>query len=300
MRKIKRIVGICILSACWMGVLAQTKMPAARQSSFVKITDKGELQYIPDEKGNVIPDFSRVGYHHGDKSIPQYTVTKSISPVRGDNWAHIQKAVDELAKLPVDANGHRGVLLLKRGIYPVSKSIVIKAGGIVLKGEGSNVNETRLIATSKERYSLIKVVGEGIREEVSGTRVHISQKFVPVGTHSFMVSSAADYEKGDKIIVYRPGTQKWIHDIQMDRIVERKGTRQWTPKEYNLAFEREVTKVEGDRIYIDNPIVMEMEEQYGGGEIYKYIFDGRISEVGITDLCLESEFEDYEDNNTVG
>lgn len=40
-----------------------------------------------------------------------------------------------------------------------------------------------------------------------------------------------------------------------------------TPEEYNLAFEREITKVEGDRIYIDNPVVMQMDAKYGGGEI---------------------------------
>lgn len=81
----------------------------------------------------------------------------------------------------------------------------------------------------------------------------------------------------------------------MDQIVERKGTRQWTPQEYNLAFEREITGIEGNNIFIDNPVVMQMDKKFGGGEVYKYTFDGRISEVGISDMCIESEFEDYED-----
>ena len=34
-----------------------------------------------------------------------------------------------------------------------------------------------------------------------------------------------------------------------------------------------------------------METKYGGGEIYKYSFDGRISHVGIENLHCESEFE---------
>lgn len=296
MNAIEKIICGCLIATSAFNTAAQTKMPPAWQSSFVKIDSEGKLTYIPDEQGNTIPDFSRVGYHHGDASIPYYPVTKSISPIEGDNWEHIQKAVDEISALPLDENGHRGVLLLKRGVYPVSKSIEIKTGGVILKGEGSNINETRLIATSPTRYSLIKVTGTGKINEIPGTRVHITDGFVPVGTHCLTVSSTEGFKAGDKVILYRPGTQEWIHDIQMDRIVERKGTRQWTPREYNLSYEREITKIDGNKIYIDNPVVMQMETKYGGGQIFKYDFDGRIGEVGVSDLCLESEFEHYEDN----
>lgn len=296
MNAIEKLVCSCFMASVVLSASAQTKMPPAWQSSFVKINNEGKLTYIPDEQGNTIPDFSRVGYHHGDASIPEYPVSKSISPVKGDNWQHIQKAVDEISAMPLDENGHRGVLLLKRGVYPVSKSIEIKAGGVILKGEGSNINETRLIATSPMRYPLIKVEGEGKIAEIPGTRVHITDNFVPTGTHSFTVSNAEGFKPGDKVILYRPGTQEWIHDIKMDRIVERKGTRQWTPREYNLSYEREVTKVDGNKIYLDNPVVMQMETKYGGGQLFKYEFNGRISEVGVSDLCLESEFEHYEDN----
>ena len=32
-----------------------------------------------------------------------------------------------------------------------------------------------------------------------------------------------NFKVGDRIIVYRPGTENWIHDIKMDQIVERQG-----------------------------------------------------------------------------
>jgi len=291
----RTILILWVLSNICIALSSQTKMPPAWQSGYVKISDNGELLYIPDADGNTIPDFSRVGYHHGDKSIPDYPVTKSISPVDGDNLAHIQKAIDEIAALPLNADGHRGVLLLKRGVYPVSGTLFIKASGIILKGEGSNINETRLVATAKQSYSLIEVIGSGEREEVTDTRVKITNDMVPVGAHAFQVASTDKFKVGDKIIVYRPGTQNWIHDIKMDQIVERQGTRQWTPQEYNLAFEREITRIDGQTVFIDNPVVMQMDKKYGGGEIYKYTFNGRIQEIGISDLCLESEFEHYED-----
>lgn len=293
-----------ISSACLLALMsiaapanswAQTKMPEPYSSKFVKIDPSGRLTYIPDEQGNIIPDFSRVGYHQGDKSLPRLAPTIELTPVDGDNWKNIQDAIDKVSALSPDASGHRGAVLLKRGTYPVSKTIEIRTSGVALMGEGSNIDETRLIATAPERYSLIRIIGDGKREETPSTRVAITDEFVPVGSTSFTVSCADCFKTGDKIVVYRPGTQKWIHDIKMDQIVERKGTRQWTPHEYNLAFERTVTRVDGARIYIDNPIVMQMETKYGGGEMYKYTFDGRISESGVSDLYMESVFDNYED-----
>lgn len=290
------VVGALLAGA--MHVYAQTKMPPAWQSSLVQVTEEGKLVYHPDEEGNVIPDFSRVGYHHGDRSIPVTAVTKTIEPLRGDNYAHIQQAIDELSALPLDGQGHRATLLLKRGIYEVSKTLQIKADGIVIRGEGSNSNETRLIATFKERNALIRISGEGQPSEVSGSRVKIRDRFVPVGTHKMVVDGGGRvFSRGDRVMVYRPATDNWIHDLKMDQIEERRGTRQWKAAEYNLAFEREVTQVKGDTIWIDNPVVMQMEEKYGGGEVYRYTFDGRISEVGVENLCLESVYNDYEDLN---
>ena len=276
-------------------VCGQTKMPPKFKSSLVTIHEEGQLRYTPDEKGNTLPDFSRVGYHHGDKPIPEYAVTKSISPIKGDNTAHIQKAIDEMAELPADENGHRGTLLLKSGVYPVAGTVFVRTSGIVLKGEGSNTSETVLLGTTRKRYPIIHVLGEGIPQEESGSRVAITDDYVPVGTFRLKVSSAKSFKVGDPVMVYRPGTQNWIHDIKMDQIVERQGTRQWTAKEYNLAFERRIEKIEGNNIYLDNPIVMQMEKQYGGGEVYRYSYEGRIREVGIEDLCIESEYSAYDD-----
>jgi len=74
-------------------------------------------------------------------------------------------------------------------------------------------------------------------------------------------------------------------------------TKQWMPKENDMHFERQISKIEGDKIFIDNPVVMAMEENYGGGEIYKYTYEGRVSEVGIEDLYCESEYADDTDED---
>jgi hypothetical protein len=77
----------------------------------------------------------------------------------------------------------------------------------------------------------------------------------------------------------------------MDQIeVRDSSTLQWSPKEYDLHFERVITRIEGKKIFIDQPIVMAMEEKYGGGEVYRYNFPGRIRNVGVEWLQCISAF----------
>jgi hypothetical protein len=260
------------------------------QSKFISENKDGTLTYTPDEKGNVLPDFSRVGYYGGDKEIPDVAVVKTVSP-SDDAQQQIQAAIDEVSKRQPDQNGFRGTILLKKGTYRIPDKITISASGIILRGEGDDENGTRLIAATKNKDALLSVSGKGTIKEMAGTRVKITDGYVPVGTFSFTVANASGFKNGDKIIVYRPGTEAWIHDLKMDQIVERPGTKQWKANEYNFQFERVITKIEGNKIFIDNPIVMPMETQYGGGEIYKYSFDGRISQVGVEHIYFESEYE---------
>jgi hypothetical protein len=267
--------------------------PSAKwESKFIKVDKAGLLKYIPDEKGNIIPDFSRVGYYSGDLPVPNVQVVKTIRPnPNGNSENIIQSAIDEISKRKPGKDGFRGAILLKKGIYRIAEDIRIGASGIVLRGEGNDSNGTRLVALSKKQVSLVNVSGKGNITEIKGTRVKITDTYVAVGSFSFNVSSASGFKKGDRIILFRPGTGQWIKDLKMDQIEDRGGTQQWQDKEYNLQFERVITKVENKKIFIDNPVVMPIETIYGGGEIYKYSFDGRISKVGIENIYLESEFE---------
>ncbi len=256
------------------------------QSKFVKINAKGEITYTADEKGNTIPDFSQVGYFHGNKKIPSVQVKITITPSENAQQS-IQSAIDLVAKMPPDADGFRGTILLTKGVYKIPGTININASGIVIRGEG---DETKLIATGTIQRTLIAISGTGNIKETNGTRKKITNNYVPVGAKSFSVSSATGLKIGDAIIIYRPGTKQWIEDLKMDQIEERDGTKQWQPNEYNFEFERTITNIEGNTIYIDNPIVQAIDQQYGGGEVFKYKFEGRIGQVGVEHLYCESEF----------
>lgn len=285
--KTKSILTICILLT---GILMLSFVKDNLwRSRFLTVNKDGSITYIPDEKGNTIPDFSLVGYHHRLKEIPNVKVVKTVSPVKGDAGSSIQEAIDQVSAMPIGADGFRGAILLKKGDYSIAGTIHINADGILLKGEGNTVGGTRLIAAGKGLRSLIKISGKGKITE-TGSRVKITDTYVPTGAKSFRVAAAKDFKVGDRIIVFRPGTEKWIHDLQMDRIVERQGTKQWKAAEYNLSYEREITAVDGDKITVDNPVVMAMEAQYGGGEIFKYEYKGRLKEVGIENIFFQSDY----------
>ncbi len=278
-------------------VLAATPACAQQkwQSRYINVNANGSLAYIPDEKGNIIPDFSQVGYYHTNKTIPVMPVVKTVSQPGDDDQRLIQTAIDEVAKLPLDKNGFRGAILLKKGIYKIAGTIKINTSGIILRGEGE---ETKLVATGKGQRNLISVSGTGNSKEIGGTRKKIIDPYVPVGAKSFTVSNTDGLQQGDRIMLYRPGTANWINDLKMDQINQKDSTlRQWSPAEYNTSFERVITRIDNKTIYIDNPVVMAIEEKYGGGEIYKYSFDGRIMQVGVEDILCESEYAGNEDED---
>jgi hypothetical protein len=270
------------------------------QSEYVYFGKDGNLHYTPDEKGNIIPDFSHVGYRFGDVSIPEIPVVLEIEPIVGDNGKHLQNAIDIVSQMPLQENGYRGAVLLKKGRYPVEESLYLHTSGVVLKGEGQELDGTVIVASGNRKRSLLITGGAGQREEIPDTRVRIAEEFTPAGRKFLVVESAKDFLQGDDILLYRPGTQKWVTDLKMDSFPERDDGRKvfgWPPGNFDLWFEREITDIRGDTLFFRNPLVMPLEEQYGGGWVMKYRFDGRIENTGIENICFISEYTHEEDEN---
>jgi hypothetical protein len=254
----------------------------------------GKLTYTPDELGNVIPDFSHVGYRYGDVPIPDVATVVEVSPVDGDDGATIQAAINSLYNITPDENGFRGAVLLKKGIYRVAGQIRISASGIVLRGEGDAEDGTVIIAEGTSDRELIKIDNGASRSVNSSSRVTIAEDYVPVGRKYVIVNSASGFSKGDQIVLYRPASSQWISDIKMNQITPSEGTVQWTASGYSFYFERLVTKVNGDTLFFRNPVVMAMEKRYGGGFVYKFTFN-RLQNIGIEDMRLKSAFSGNQD-----
>jgi len=256
------------------------------QSKFVTIKADGRLIYKPDSKGNILPDFSRVGYGTGNVPIPDIPAVRTVEPgLQAES--QIQQAIDDLSAQPLNGSGFRGAVLIKKGKYIIKDQIRIHASGIVLRGEGVG---TTFIAAGTERRPLIKVLGEGSVKEIKGTRTGVRAEYVPVGSFSIPVVSASGFKKGDRIILEWNSTPQWIDDLKMNRIVERPGTLQWQAKDYSFQFQREIIAVRGNNIIIDNPVVMEIDAKYCSAFVYRYDFKGRIQNVGVENIDCESAY----------
>jgi hypothetical protein len=261
------------------------------QSKYLTVESNGKITYHPDAQGNTIPDFSEVGYASGNQPLPTVAVVKTIQPpTDGFSDALIQGAIDEVSSRKPNAAGHRGTILLKKGTYKLSGTLKIQQSGVVLRGEGNEEGGTKLISTYPKQHSFLQISGAGNPIPSKNTRTKITTDYVPVGATKFQVASVNDLKIGDTIHLFRPGTDQWISDLKMNQIVPKADTKQWTANGYNLTFERVIRNIQGKEITIDHPVVMAMEKQYGGGEIYKISFPGRLSEVGVENILFESSY----------
>jgi hypothetical protein len=267
------------------------------QSKHVILQKNNTLDYKPDAEGNTIPDFSKVGYASGERNIPDIPVVLVIEHVLGDNRENIQKAIDKVAALPIGKDGFRGAILLEKGTYNVNGSINIHHSGIVIRGQGSGEGGTLIRETATEKIDLFRFSGSGRIAQMEKTKTAIAESFVPVGRKYIELENASQFAVGDSVLLYRPATDNWIHDLKMDQIVERAGTKQWEAAGYHLYFERIVTGIHGNKVYLDNPVVMQMDKKYGGGYLLKYTYKGRIKNCGIENLAMESTYQSETDEN---
>ena len=204
-------------------------------------------------------------------------------------------------------------MLLRKGEYQITGTLRISVGGVVLRGEGRERDGTVIMATGTGRRTLIEVnavlwrleehrsvrVSRGKAwREVPGTRRAITDAYVPVGARTFHVESTRGLAAGDRIIVHRPSTSAWISAIGMDRIPPRPGrvTRQWQAGQYDLRFDRVITRIRDTEVTIDAPLVNAIEQEFGGGWIYEYTFPERIAQVGVENLRAESHFNGWPDD----
>ena len=272
----------------------------------VLVSDGSRLRYgLYRERGagtarNIVPDFSRAGYRGGGVSLP----TRSSIPAReileptaeGDDYPRIQAAIDAVAARPADSRGQRGAVLLRRGRYTVSQTLIIRSSGVVLRGEGRGADGTIIRSGVTDRQGKIIDVGEyearTPREDRDARRTAIAMDYLPVGAMRIQVESTAGYRVGDTVAIVRTPNARWLGPDGIN--TARYG---WTTGDYAMYYERVVSAVSHDTLTLDAPIVDAIETGFGGGSVYRTA-PIRISQVGIEDLRLEGKPETGTANGT--
>ncbi|UKT65413.1 DUF6298 domain-containing protein [Pedobacter mucosus] len=246
----------------------------------------GKMAYTPDAQGNRIPDFSYAGYMAGEQAIPNVTIKAKVTFIPGDATNNIQSALDYVANLPIGKDGLRGAVLLEKGTYKVSGILKIKASGIVLRGSG--INETLIKASGLDRIGVIRILGKA--DKIEESSIAITDEYVPVNAMKFSVADATNFKVGDQIIVNRPSTKEWIETLKTAEFGGGESALGWKPGTRDLHWDRKIISINGNMISIDAPLTTALDTKYGGGTISKYKWNGRITQVGVENLKIHSDY----------
>ena len=271
----------------------------AQTSSLVFMGTNGNLIYTPDSRGNVIPDFSGVGFMNGEIPIFPIGVVLTVNPVAGDNLANVQNAINQVAAMPIDASGYRGTILFTAGTYNISNTITISASGIVLRGEGFNGTGTNFIATKTAQHTLFNFVGTSgtSYNSTSSTRKAITDPYVAIGKKQITVASGHTFAVGDKVFVHRIPNDAWINLLGMNLLSNIDPLAvNWTASAYDMDSERKIEYINGNVITLDAPIMDIIDPVYSTGELVKFT-DNRINKCGIENMRISSIYASATDEN---
>jgi hypothetical protein len=271
----------------------------AQTSTLVSVGTNGHLVYTADAKGNIVPDFSAVGYKNSEAPIPTVGVVLTINPVAGDNLANVQNAINQVAAMPLDANGFRGTILFTAGTYDISDTVIIPASGIVLRGVGFDGNGTNFIGTKTSQFTLFSFLGASGTAYVSGssTRKALTDLYVPIGKKQITVASGHTFAVGDKVFVHRIPNAAWISLLGMDLLSAiDPAAVDWTASAYDMNSERKIMAISGNVITLDAPIMDIIDPVYSTGELVKFT-DNRIQNCGIENMRISSNYTSSIDEN---
>jgi hypothetical protein len=249
----------------------------------VSFDSNGKLVYKSDAKGNTVPDFSGVGYKNSEENIPEnIKIVKTVSAVAGDNLLNIQNAINEVSAMNLDSDGFRGAILFKKGEYQISNSISVNTSGIVLLGEGPDSKGTRFVATKTDQFDLIKIAGKAGVTANESTATKITDSYVSYGSKIVTVQTGHSFQVGDWVYLRRAPKQAWIDLLNTAQYG-------WTTSGYKVNYERKITKIEGNVLYLDAPVMDCIEPLYADGYIVK-IASSRIQNCGIENIRLVSTY----------
>lgn len=283
-------ISLIVTAFFWCGIpIFGQKSKVEKPLPPVYLGANSTLAYTPDTQGNRIPDFSYCGYMAGEQAIPTVAIKVIVPAKAGDATLRIQSAIDYVATLAPGKDGFRGTVLLEKGIFEVSGSLTINTSGIVLRGSGVGEKGTIILGTGESRENLITIAGKN--DKVKEVEEKIINNYVPVNSTKVKVELANKYRIGDKVIIHRPSTKEWIEKLGTDHFGGGVTALGWKAGQRDIFWDRTIVAIEGNEITLDVPITTALDENYGGGFIAKYAWDGRIAQCGVENLSLESTYD---------
>lgn len=243
----------------------------------------------------ILPDFSYVGYHQGEKEIPTITNYKifdvtAFGAKPDDNVSDkiaIQKAIDAANK-----NGS-GIVFFPKGRFLVNEdgdapnSIISKKGNIVFRGSGSGAGGTELFmknalppADPSKMWTVppLFIFGSGGSDKKIG-QVTASAS---VGDFSIKLNTTEGLKEGDWIMLYLLDNNK---DLIASELKNNKVEPQWTylvEKGIEVKVFYQIKSIKNETLTLFAPISYPIDSKYKW-EVSKF---ANSPEVGIEDVAF--------------
>lgn len=234
-------------------------------------------------------DYSTCGYHASEKPIPDVKNAVYVSNNGADCYERLQRAINYVASLKPDKNGHRGAVLLGEGTYNISKPLRISASGVVIRGAGRG--KTTIIKHGYDRGALLYI--EGGMSMTGGDTIAVAGQKTMAGATTLTLKDASKLKKCERIRIVRPSTKEWIESLNCYDFGGGLDYTGWKPTDIDITWDRTITAVNGNSITIDAPITTTLSEEYGGAFAVTGYNNAEISECGVENLTLMSEHNSW-------
>ncbi len=254
-----------------------------------------QAQKKPKKELYVPMDYSTCGYKASEMTIPDVPEATTVTWQPGDCSSLIQAAIDKVATLPANINGHRGTIVIGEGTFRLDHPLRITTSGIVIRGMGKD--NTTLMKHGADRGALIYIEGEKastIKTTKSDTLYISCQEKVPAGSTTLtLTTTPSNLRPNDRIHVTRPSTREWIEHLGMDDFGGGLDYTGWKPTDIDITWDRTITHIDGNTIHIDAPITTTISADFGGAYVLKHNPTMELTECGVEDLTLASATNDW-------
>lgn len=250
---------------------------------------------------STLPDFSYVGYHHGEKDIPKITNYKiydvtAYGAIPNDDISDkvaIQKTIDAANK-----NGS-GIVFFPKGRFLINEdtdaatSIISKSSKIIFRGSGSTQGGTELFMKNTlppADPAKMWTVPPIIILSSSGSDKLLSQvaNSAAVGSHSITLTTTEGLKEGDWIVLNLLDNSKELIEAELKQY---KVEPTWTylvNKGIDVKVYHQIKEINSKMVTLTAPITYTIDAKYKW-DVIKF---ANSEEVGIEDIAFVGNWKD--------
>ncbi|KZV87720.1 hypothetical protein EXIGLDRAFT_773358 [Exidia glandulosa HHB12029] len=237
---------------------------------------------IKTKKGDILPDFSYVGYRQGEHKLPSTqphnasVVIAASKSSSDDQTKAIQDALDK-----VGAAGGGVVELAVGNHYVAGASIVIPSKTWI---RGADAAKSIVIVKGDARA--VFSIGTPDAKATTGAKAAITATYVPIGAASVAVDDASIFKVGQNVYVQRPATAEWIRANGMADLVRDGSPQTWIKAGTLIKQPRTITAISGNTITLDVPLTDSIEKKWGAGSVQAFTWPSQSQGAGIETMQI--------------